>query len=154
MDEHVGLGATHRLVQRHAAAIGVDAPALPDAVAGERKHTIAIAGGRCGLERALARNAVRAQVRQILEEHSIGNPLTRRQIAQVDARREVGRLHRRGTYDAPEILERRCSQVLDDHARGTIGAAPHDRTAVRTSPVATPQGSAGRDDSETTIAGA
>ena len=83
---------------------------------------------RCGgvVNDAGDRLAPDAQVLQALKTRAIEDALARTQAGEIDARREVGRLERRGSDDARRVRERLSRRVFDDEARRPIGAAPDD----------------------------
>ena len=116
-----------RLVQAHAAHLGVDAPALANGVRGPRKRHVAQRPARLrSRERPGHRLARDAQIVQALKRRAIEDALARGQARQIDTRGEVARVERGRPDDAADILERFRRRVLHDEARGAIGAAPDD----------------------------
>ena len=128
VDEHVGVRGAHRVVEPHAAHVGVDAPALADRVGrpGDR-HIARRRGRRRGREGAGDRLAPDAQVLQALKPRAIEDALARAQAGQIDARGEVARFERGRTHDAAHVRKRPGGRILDDEPRGTVGAAPDHR---------------------------
>ncbi len=143
VDEDVGLQLPHRFVEPHAAARQIDAPSLPDAVAGKHERHIARRWCRAPtsaatrrdnprrcLEASRHRLAEAPQIGEILKLRAIGNALPGRQLHEVDARGEVRGFERRRADDPARIGERRSRRVLDDQASRPIRSAPDDRLAV------------------------
>ncbi len=126
VDEEVGLETAHGLVDRHAAHVGVDAPALAGGVARPHQADVAGAGGR-GAEVADDRLALDASVVQVLEADAVEDVLAGRQAVEVDLGSEVARLVGNGTQETARSAERLGGSDLDHHATGSIGAGPHHR---------------------------
>ena len=129
VDEDVGLGAAHGLVQPQPAPVHVDAPALPDRVGRPRDRHVARARHGCcrRVEAAGDRLAPRAEVREVLVEDAVEDALPGRQVGERQARREIRRLERRRAAHAPRVGESFGSGELDEHPRGAIRLAPDDR---------------------------
>ena len=128
VDEDVGAGLAHRVVEPHPAHPRIDAPALPDGIGAPRdRHVAKRAARRRRGERPRHRLARDAQILQALERGPVEDALAGRQALQVDAGREIARFERRGTDDTAGVGERFGGRVFDDEPRVAIGAAPDDR---------------------------
>ena len=132
MDEDIRLDLPHRIVEAQAAPLRVDAPTLTDRVRRPDECQVTIGRGRrCGDETARCGSADTAEVREVLEQHAIENPLTPWKIAKNRPRSEVGTSERGRPLNAPHVVELIGGCVFDDHARRPIAAAPDDE-AIRT----------------------
>src|SRR5688572_17621941 len=105
MNEEIGHYKPHRLVNLQSAEFGVDAPALSADVAAPDETHIASCVRR---REETARGGLAEDFRVIerLKSDSVENLLTGRQVGEVDAGGEIGRLDRRRADDAPRVLER------------------------------------------------
>jgi hypothetical protein len=63
---------------------------------------------------------------QILEHDSVEDLLSRWQIGEIDASREIASYQRCRAYHTLRILERIGGGVLDDHTTGAVCTAPDD----------------------------
>ena len=124
VDEEVGLGTAHRVVQLEAAPLLVDAPALADRVCRPRDRHVS--AGRRGLgrpEASAVRLAPGLEIREVLEEDAIEDTLAGRQIREDHACGEVGRVERRRSHSTKRVLEFLGRRVFDDETGRTIGAS-------------------------------
>lgn len=129
MNEEVGLGAAHRLVDAVATNLGIDAPTLAGLVAREGEGDGLLLRRR-RTEAAGDRRANAAEIGQILEAHAIEERLAGRQLADVEPRGEIAVLERTGTDESPRPAERFVRRQLDDHPRRTIRIGPQHGAPV------------------------
>ena len=123
VDEEVGLGLPHGLVDPHAAEVRIDPPALPGRVARPDEAHVAL-GRRWRDEAAAHRLAGPLEIRQVEKVDLVEDALARGQALQVELGREgavLQRVDRRGAADL-------------GHALGRRPAHPHPRRAVRGRP--------------------
>ncbi len=130
VEEQIGRGGAHGLEQPHAAASGVDAPALAAGIGGPR-DAHRPSGGRRGLQMPGFGFTHDARVVRIFEPHAIEDVLSGRQVAQGDARGESGRGCRDVAPDPACVRERIRRGVFDRHASGAIDMRPDDRSTRR-----------------------
>ena len=122
--EQVGLDPEHAGIRLHAAVRRVEPPALSHRVGRKDHRHVARARRRRREELPRRRCAPPAQVGQVLEQHSIEDPLPSRQIGEVHPGREVRAFERRGPHDPPRPSERVARGVLHRHPGGAVGPRP------------------------------
>ncbi len=113
----------------HAAARFVDAPALPDDVAGPAD----LQGPRRPGRRVKTTGRLRTEqawTREVVEPDAVEDRLARRQPAEVDLRGEVCVFERGGSLDDARGGEALVAGHFHEHARGTIRAAPDHRSGA------------------------
>ena len=130
VQEHVGVGPAHGLVDAHAAKGLVDAEALACGVAAphqaqrprggharrQRRAKVPLHGGRAHIGAG-----------KVLQHHAVEDVLARRQALQVDAARAVAAVHQQvRPAHARGVGKARGGGPFDPHARIAAGARPGD----------------------------
>lgn len=126
VNEEIGRVAPHRLVDAVTAPFRIDPPSLPGLVAGISEGDRA--AGRAGdAQPASGRRAQRLWISQILKCDPIKEVSPRWQIAEIEARRLVGRGKSGSSGDPARVAKILPRCVLDNHPGRTVGLAPDDR---------------------------
>ncbi len=133
MDEEGGLDLTHRLVDLHAAPVGVDAPALPPGIARPDEADVP-APGRRHPEAAGDRLAHELGVGEVDEAQPVEDALAGRQAGEVELGGEVGILERRRTRQRARVGKALRGRPLDQQARRPVGLGPEDRAIAQEIP--------------------
>jgi hypothetical protein len=123
MDEKIRAVVQHGAVGTHAAAGGIDAPALPCGIAGPDERYRTPFGGR-GAEMP-GMGFAREPRAKLFKPHAIENILSGRQALEQQLCGKIAirqRVNGCGAHDSLEAFDR---GALDDHARRTVGAGPH-----------------------------
>ena len=124
VDEEVGPAVGHGLEDRHAADVGVDAPALARDVTGPHEPHV-VAAERSGGEAARDGFAAGAAVQVLCRDAVVGGAAWQ-QARHPDLPGSAGLRGEQRAADATGEAELGVVGHLDEHPRGTVGARPHD----------------------------
>jgi hypothetical protein len=130
MNEEIRLVLQHGPIGPHAAAGGIDPPALPGGIARPDERYRTFVRGR-GAEMSSLGFARHPGFADILEPHPVKDVLAGRQTLQQRLRGEVmirPRVRRCGADHGLETFDR---GIFHPHARGPVGPRPYHRGAVR-----------------------
>ena len=129
MHEEVGRERPHRLVDRHAADLGIDTPALAHRV--RRPDEAHVAGDRRRRAETAPHPLARcAAIREVFIGDAVEDRLAGRQARQPQARRVVGILEGVRSAEARRPGQAFLRGILDDHARRPVRPAPQGRAVA------------------------